>query len=344
MKVNRFLIFIFFLNSYGQINAQSTDFDTIMQKGVSDYETEKYESALSYFKQAFKLNRHSNKACYYLSLAYMALDNYPDAATYSAKVISRDGEYIEDAYLVNASAWDNLGRHKKATKIYKQALKKWPTNYLLHYNMALSFYNDKKYIKAQEYATNAIEIYPAHASSHILLAYIMFAQGERIQSMLPLYYFLLLEPKSDRSTAAYELLNNLWNQGVRQKGQRDIQLVQAGYKYDDFASAELAISSIKASENLENSKKEETPTDNNLLVQFAHNNNALFNILEETSQDKNGFWWDFYVNFFSKLQRNKLTEPFSYYISTSRYNTDVLLWISGHPAYFQKFSTWMEAQ
>ncbi len=344
MKVNRLLIFILFLNSFGQINAQSSDFDTIMLHGISDYESGKYENALSWFNQAYKINRESNKACYYLSLAHLALENYTDAATYSAKVIRRGGEHSEDAYLVNAGSWDNLGRHEKATKIYKQALKKWPTNYLIHYNLALSLHNDKKYAEAQEYATNAIEIYPAHTSSHILLAYIMFAQGERIQSMLPLYYFLLLEPEGDRSAAAYELLNNLWNQGLRQKGQRDIQLVQAGYKYADFASSELSISLIKSAENMENNNKEATLNSNSLLVQFAQRNQAFFKILEEASLDKNGFWWDFYVNFFSKLQNNKLTEPFSYYISTSRYNTDVLLWISGHPAHFQKFSTWMEAQ
>lgn len=218
-----------FLSSFGQINAQNTDFETIMQQGLSDYENGKYEDALTWFKQAFKLNRQSNKACYHVSLAHLALEHYPDAATYSSKVINRGGEYSEDAYLVNAGSWDNLGRHEKATRIYKQALKKWPTSYLIRYNLALSLYNNKKYAKAQEYAINAIEIYPAHASSHLLLAYIMFAQGERIQSMLPLYYFLLLEPEGDRSIAAYELLNNLWSQGVRQKGQRDIQLVQAGY-------------------------------------------------------------------------------------------------------------------
>ncbi len=333
-----------FLNSFGQINAQSTDFETIMQRGLSDYESGKYENALSWFKQAFKLNRESTKACYYLSLAHLALENYPDAATYSSKAIKKGGEYSEDAYLVNAGSWDNLGRHEKATRIYKQALKNWPASYLIRYNLALSLHNNEKYVQAQEYAINAIEIYPAHASSHLLLAYIMFAQGERIQSMLPLYYFLLLEPEGERSAAAYDLLKNLWNQGVRQKGQRDIQLVQAGYKYDDFASSELSISLIKAAENLENNSKEATYDFNSLLVQFAHRNQSFFKILEEASRDKNGFWWDFYVNFFSKLQNNKLSEPFSYYISTSRYNTDVLLWISAHPAQFQQFSTWMEAQ
>ncbi|SMO79702.1 Tetratricopeptide repeat-containing protein [Saccharicrinis carchari] len=344
MKINKLLTCLLFISSFGQLFSQSSDFETILTRGISDYETGRYENALSWFTQAFKLKRESNKACYYLSLAHLALENNEEAATYSAKVIKRGGKYSEDAYLVNATVWANLGRNKKARRIYNQALKKYPTNYLIYYNLAFSLHNDKNFEKAQEYATMSIELHPAHASSHLLLAYIMYAQGERVQSMLPLYYFLLLEPESDRSKAAYELLTNLWNQGIRQKGQRDIQLVAAGFHYDDFAQTELSISLIKAAKNIQNERNEAPTSRNNLLVEFAQNNNAFFTILEEASDNKDGFWWDFYVNFFSKLKKNNLNEPFSYYISASRYNDDVLLWMSANMAQFKRFTSWMENQ
>lgn len=344
MKTNKLLPFLLFILSFGQLNAQHSDFETVLMHGLSDYESGEYKNALSWFQQAYKLNRQSNKAAYYVALTHLALDNNVDAATHSSKVIKRKGDYCEDAYLVNATAWSNLGRKEKAFKILTEASKKFPDNYLIYYNLALTLYKDKNYAKAQEFAIHTIDMYPANAGSHLLLSHIMFAQGERIQSMLPLYYFLLLEPQGQRSANAYDLLINLWNQGMRQKGQRDIQLVKAGYKYGDFAQSELSLSLIETSQNIKTDNLSTTPTHNITLGQFGNRNNALFDILEEASKHKSGFWWDFYVSFFSKIKNNKLTAPFSYYISASRYNDDMLLWMSENESHFNEFATWMEAQ
>lgn len=344
MKGNRLLVLLLVIVLNSALFAQSSDFETIVSRGIIDYESGKYESALTWFEQAYKMDKKSELACYQLALTQLALHDDQKAAMYSYKVIERNEEYKEDAYLINGSAWENLGRTEKARRIYKEALKIYPDNYLLSYNLALSFFNDGKYDKAQEYVVRAIESYPAHASSHLLLSYIMFDKGERVQSMLPLYYFLLLEQDSDRSETAYELLGSLWNQGVRTKGQRDIQLVEAGFKYNDFASVELAVSMIKASESMAKEGNNLSDTSNSLLVKFANNSKVFFKILKDESEDKEGFWWDFYVNFFSKIDKNDLTEPFSYFISSCRYNSDVLLWMSDNHQEFQRFTSWMEVQ
>ncbi|GAF01508.1 tetratricopeptide repeat protein [Saccharicrinis fermentans] len=322
--------------------AQNSDFETIVSRGMTDYHNGKYENALSWYKQAYQMNRNSELVCYQIAATYLTLQDYESAAIYSSKLLKKDGEYSKDAYLINASAWENLGRTKKARKIYREALKKHPSNYLLHYNLALSCFNNHQMEEAMEHTISAIEIYPAHASSHLLLAYTMFDMGERVQSMLPLYYFLLLEQDSDRSSTAYDMLESLWNQGVRVKGQRDIQLIKAGFNYGEFANAELAVSMIQPSDFSEDHAKSKVK--NKLLNKFVSNSTTLFKVLEESAVDKDGFWWDFYVNFFSKLHRNELDEAFSYYISGCRFNQDVLLWMSENNQEFQEFSSWMEAQ
>ena len=322
------------------ISAQNKDFETIVSRGIAGYEIGNYEEALSFFKQAYKYNKHSDLVSYHLALTHLALNNSEDAAIYSGKLLSKEGEYNEDAYLINGSAWENLGREHRARKTYREGIKKYPTNYLLRYNLALSLFHAKEYDKAQEYAINAVELAPDHSSSHLLLAYIMFDKGERVQSMLPLYYFLLIEQDSERSSTAYELLNALWDQGVRVKGQRDIKLVKAGFHYNDFGAAELAISLIKAGEDKVD--LESVYGEDNQLINFANNNKTLFKILGESAIDKSGFWWEFYVNFFTKLEKNDLSEPFSYFISNCKYKEDVLLWLSDNHKEFQRFTAWME--
>ncbi|MCW3807081.1 tetratricopeptide repeat protein [Plebeiibacterium marinum] len=331
---------VIFIASTTILRAQDKDFESIISRGIAEYDIGNYEEALNFFKQAYKYDKHSDLACYELALTHLALNQNEDAAVLSGKLLSKEGEYNEDAYLINGSAWENLGREHRARKTYKEGIGKYPSNYLLRYNLALSLYNDKEYEEAQEYAINAVELAPDHGSSHLLLAYIMFDKGERVQSMLPLYYFLLIEQDSERSTTAYDLLNALWEQGVRVKGQRDIKLVKAGFHYNDFGAAELAISLIKAGED--NVELADLYGEGSCLISFAKNNKTLFKILGESAIDKSGFWWEFYVNFFTKLEKNNLSEPFSYFISNCKYNEEVLLWLSDNHKEFQRFTTWME--
>ncbi len=322
----------------GKLDSQTKDLETIISRGIGEYEIGNYEEALNFFKQAYKYDKTSDIACYELALAYLALNDNVNAAMYSGKILTRKGaEYKEDAYLINGSAWDNLGREHRARKIYKEGIKKYPGNYLLRYNMALSLFNSKQYDEAQEYAISAVEIQPDHGSSHLLLAYIMFDKGQRVKSMLPLYYFLLIEQDSDRSTTAYDLLTSLWNQGITLQGRKEIRLVNAGYKYSDFGSAELAISLMKAAEESNDDIELQ-----NELINFAKNNDSLFKLLSESAIDKEGFWWEFYVDFFTKIEENNLAEPFSYFISSCKHNQDVLMWLSDHHKEFQRFTAWME--
>lgn len=323
--------------------AQSDDFETIMSNGISDFGRGHYDEALTWFNQAYKLDKGSNKVCYELATTHLALNNNEDAVIYSGKILVKGGGYKEDAILINGSAWENIGRRKRAQKIYRQGIKEYPDSYLMHYNLALSLFKDKDYDNAQKYTIKAIELYSAHASSHLLLSYIMFDKGERIKSMLPLYYFLLIEQDSERTTTAYDLLSTLWDQGVRKNGQREIQLVNAGFQHSEFGKAELAVSLIRTSE-LSNSEDEASSLYNNRLINFAQNNKTFFKILAESSNDKYGFWWEFYVNFFTKLEENNLSEPFSYFISSCRYNNDVLLWLSDNHQEFERFTAWMEVQ
>ncbi len=330
MLKNKSIGFIFFcllavFNLYGQ----STDFDVLISKGTTAYDQGKYPEALEYFKQAYKLDKKSEKACYQLALGYLAVGENENAAIYSGKLMDDENDYRKDAYLVNASAWENLGRQFKAKKMYEEGLKLYPSSYLLHYNLALTLNDLKDYDKAMDHVEAAIALKPDHASSHFLLAYIMNNKGERIQSMFPLYYFLLLEPSTERSVRAYEFLELLWDKGLSAKEQKDIRLAKAGFSYNDFAQVELTLSEAK--------KQSDSKVP---LEKFVNNTESLFHILSEMPEDKKGIWWEFYVKFFNTIQRGNLTEAYSYYISNCKYNEEVKIWSGDHIDDLQRFMEW----
>jgi len=310
--------------------AQNKDFKTIVSKGQASYELEDYEQALSFFKQAYRINKHSDEVIYYMALSYLALNQNEEAVAFSGKLMEKENEYCLDAYLVSGSAWQKLGREKRSIRMYKEGLKLFPASYLLHYNLALELFNEKSLDEAENHAIRAVELENGHGSSHLLLSYIMNRKGERIKSMLPLYYFLLIEQNSERSESAYDFLQKVISQGAGYQGQKDIRLVKAGYKYMDFGDVELALNQMTDKKDWEWG-----------LSDFTNQNLQLFSTLSKYSHDKAGFWWNFYADFFVKIEKEKLTKAFSYFISSCKYNKEVLLWMSDNQDDFKRFTEWL---
>ena len=151
----------------------------------------------------------------------------------------------------------------------------------------------------------SLKLNPLHASSHFLLGLSMVTQGKRVQGMLALYNFLLLEPKSKKSASVLQTLEEEWAKGKTKSASQKKEA-------DEFYTADLMI------DMLESAKKNEANKNKPAMVLFAENTNTFFTILGEAKKDKKGFWWNFYVDYFYKLAVNHHTEALCYYITQSR--------------------------
>jgi len=130
-----------------------------------------------------------------MALSYMYAKDYPNAVKFSSEVIAMNDQNLLKAYNIKASALDNSKKSKKAIEVYNEALQKFSTDYLLHYNLALTYFNLKQYNKSAESAIRALQNNSGHASSHLLLGYSMYHLNNKVPSILSLDYFLLLEPQ-----------------------------------------------------------------------------------------------------------------------------------------------------
>ena len=229
------------------------------------------------------------------------------------------------------------GKPSKAIKTYEEGLSKFPESNLLNYNLALTCFNQKDFEKAEKAAVNAIIARPIHGSSHILLSAIMHEKGQRVQSILPLYYFLILEPNSNRTLMNYNSLKYQLGQGVEKKDEKNINVsVPFFSSTSEFGAAEMMISLLEASKYTEENK------DKNEMELFVETNSGIFSVLGELKKDSNGFWWDFYVTYFYDLVQTENIEAYSYYISQSTNNEIVNKWISENSEKMKKFINWMQ--
>jgi lipopolysaccharide biosynthesis regulator YciM len=334
--MEKFIGFLLVLTlPWSGIFAQESATDNFISEGIKLHDKGDYTGAIDLYKKALQLDKRSAHANYEMASSYLALKDFENTIKYCDKVIVTNLDYIDQSYILKGSALDLSGKPLEALNTYKQGLKKYSTNHLLYYNLAFTSFNLKEYKNTDEALEKALKINPSHASSHLLLGYSMVRQGHRVKAILALYNFLLLEPKGNRTTAALDLLEEQLKKGVKKDSERSVTLTIPGKKDDDeFYTAELMLGL------LESSKTNETNKAKSASALFAENTNSFFTILGELKNDKKGFWWNFYVDYFYGLATNKHTEAFCYYITQSKDDAAYTKWVQDNLPKIESFSAW----
>jgi tetratricopeptide (TPR) repeat protein len=310
----------------------------LISQGIKYHDQGKYDEAIAEYKAALELDKKSTIVNYELSYTYFASKQYDNAIKYSTVVIKQNSGNQHESYIVLGSSLYLTGKPSKAIKIYEEGLAKFPNSNLLNYNLALTCYNQKKYEKAETAAIDAIKAKPTHGSSHIILSAIMHEKDQRVKSILPLYYFLMIEPNSKRSLINYNRLRGQLGQGVEKKDDKNINVSFPAYSSSssEFGAAEIMITLLEASKYTEENK------DKNEFELFVETNSGIFGILGELKKDNTGFWWDLYVATFYDLVQADNIEAYSYYISQATNNELVNNWISENSEKMQKITEWIK--
>ncbi len=318
------------------VQAQEAVITDLVNKGIEQHDRGDYKGAVGFYKKALLLNPGSAFANYELASTYLAQKNYAGAIAHSNKVIAAGSDYADQAYIVKGTALDHSGKKQGAITVYKEGIKKYPGNHLLYYNLALTLVNVKDHAGASAALEKALTINPVHASSHLLMGNVMTIREQRVKSILALYNFLLLEPKSKRSPAAWSLLQEQLKTGVKHESKNETSITIPGKKKDgdEFDTAELMLGLLESGKNNESNKNK------TFMELFAENSHSFFTILGELKKNNRGFWWDFYVQYFYDLSKKNHTASFCYFIAQSAYPDDYNTWYTNNLSKLEVFSEW----
>jgi len=319
-----FTLFITFtLSAYPQASS-----DRLIRKGVSLHDKGKYKEAIDYYEQALKVNPNSMSAVYEMSLSYLYLKDYNNALKYSTKVINANFQpLLVDAYCVKSSALADLNRINDAIKLLNEAIDRCGDEYLLHYNLGLSYFKTKNLRFAIAHLRKAIEVDTTHSSAFLLYAYTLNDADKWIQSFLSFHFFLLLEPNTDRSKDAFgEMMDMLTTQNPANSPR---------------LLPEDGIDQKKIYDFIQSNK----PKSNDTEIQFAYFQELTRKIILYLSQIQNdtrrGLMWDFFVPIYSEILASGYLETYCRYISASYYPSS-LEWWNKHPEQVDKFIAWFE--
>lgn len=318
--------------------SQSKEVQDLIGKGIQAHDAGQYAAAIESYKKVLQLDSSNQLARYEMANSFFAMKNYQAALDQGMLLIRTNSKYKEESYILAGSCLDLLNKPKEAISLYQEGIKQTPTSYLLQYNLALTFYKMQNYAAAKLAVQESLQLKPKHASSHLLMGFIQKETGHRIKAMLCLYNFLFLDPLDPRAKNSINVLNSLIAKGVDKKNDStiNISISKNENESDEFQAAELMVALLSASSNLEENKKLSKQE------QFVKNTESLFGMLGELKKNNKGFWWNYYVDYFSALAKEKHTEAFCYYILKSKDDKEIKDWIEKNSDKMKALFEWEE--
>lgn len=312
--------------------------DSLIRIGNELRNSGSHQQAINTYRKIFEYKKNSSLANYEIAYTYLIINDYKNSIKYSNRVIKAQSEKMIEGYIIKGSALDYMRKSKKSIRVYNHAIKLYPNSYLLQYNLGITCYNNNQLANAENNFLKSIEIDKFQPSSHFMLGLLMNEKKNRVQSMLSLYFFLMLEPNTERSVEAYKLLMSLWEKNIevdstKPNSLRIIYTPKLGG--NDFNAIDLSISSIYASSI---GKKQHGKYDYNL---FMSNTLSLFNLIGDFKNVNEDVWHNLYIRFFSNLFINNQAELFCYYISTTCDDAIINSWLESNRDRIETFSLWV---
>lgn len=330
MKIH-YLAVLFVLFSCQNLLGQNS-VEQLLSKGIEAHDKGEYYNAIDYYQKALEIDKKAAILFYELALSYYHLKDYKNAIKFADKSLksTQDKEILLSTYLIKGAAIDDMNSSpKKTIKVYQEAIKLFPKEYLLYYNLAFRHYKSKDYKNAEQTLGKAIELNPLHASSHFLLAQNCLQQNLRIQSIMALSQFLFLEnleqPLSitERSKSGFSILKEQALGNITRIGQNSININLMINEDDEFNVLNTIISLMSAQNKVEADSLK--LTENQQIERFYQ---TFTKMISENDFDETSFWGKHYASFFKQLKSNELTAPYAYVVLLSNKDDMVIDWIN----------------
>lgn len=325
-------IFILLLLSLPRLHSFSQTLnrvDTLVIEGIKLHDEGKYHEAILKYKGVLEKNPNSISALYELSLSYLSLNEFENAIKYSTQVINMGYQpVLIDAIIVKATALAKTKKLDVAIDLLNNALKNHPDNYLLNYNLGLSYYNAGEKKVALFYIKKAIDIDRTHPEAFLIYAYILRDLDMWIQSVYSYQFYLLQEPNSKYSRKAF----------------REMYALLYNIKLETITQSDKGLGLESLYQKIESLQKNcsNGVYDYNFFYESSY---ALFSAMDEIAETKakgrKGIFWDFFIPIFSELLDSEYFPTYTRYISACNFEESVKWWNS-HADKVNSFINWFE--
>ncbi|MBW4888759.1 tetratricopeptide repeat protein [Mucilaginibacter sp. HMF5004] len=318
--------------------AQNTDEATDMVKqGIALHNQGKYAEAIAKFNEVLKTDPAHAYANYEMGFSLYVSKKGKDAIPYLEKAIKSPGGNISaGAYALLASIYDEANDTKKAVDMYREVIRINPNYPQVYYNFGLTYFRNGQYQAAESCAIEAITQNPKNASSQRLYALVNFHQNKRMNALLGLCSFLLLEPTGPRAAEAYSNIQHILQGGVLAEDKRDTTLALSTEDEKEMkvfnVGIQLTTSSAKA-KNLSGADQLEFEFKN--IIAFAAAQSEKKTDFTKTFFDK------FFVDYLNKLALSNSMPAFAHSVAAIKDSREAT-WVKANPDQVTALAEWIK--
>ena len=323
------------------------DAEKLVDEGVAYHDKGDYDGAISKYNKALELDKDNLLALTEKAFSLLSQQKYDESIASCKKAIEKHpGEKsLATTYVTYGNALDGLKKTDQSIEIYEEGIKQFPTYYLLHFNKGITLSSVKKYGEAILSFQKAVMIKPSHPGSHNGMARLLRVQGKRIPSLLAYFRFLIVEPQTNRAKENLESVQKLMKENVEETGKKSVTInispdmlgdtiAGAKPKENSFNSTDLILSMEAA---MDFDKKNKKKTEVELCIRKFE---TVCASLKETRKDNFGFYWDYYVPYFTEMKDKNFVETFTYIAFASSEDPDVAKWLKANKSSIDKFYEW----
>ncbi len=319
-----------FLLSFLPLRAQE-NIDAVIRAGVYLHDKGDFKGAIEQYEKALVINPLSERTMYEMSLTYLEMEDFTNALKYSTKIINSNYKpLLVDAYNVKGSALAGLQKYSDAITLLKDALKKCGDDYLLHYNLGLSYFKNHDSANGIIYLEKSIDEKVNYSESYFLYAYALSDQNRWIEALLAFDSFLLLDPDDERSKDVFgDMMDILQNKLVSTDEK------PAPVKNLDLAKIKNTLLTVKNTIPVDSK-------DNNYIYFQEATKSILAELKLVQKEENQGMFWDYFVPTFTDILDSGYFDTFCRYISAAAY-PESLAWWKANQKQVDEFTDWFES-
>lgn len=317
------LLFAASITIYAQPSSEK-----LIRQGVSLHDRGRYAEAIECYKQALQINSSSMSATYEIALSYLGLKDYGNAIKYSTKVIDNKFQpLLMDAYIVKSTALAETNKLDESIKLLNEALERCGDEYLLHFNLGLSYFNKKDNKNAIDHLQKAIEIDATHASTFLMYAYALNDSGKWVKSLYSFHFFLLLEPNTERSKEAFAEVYDILSARLSENS--------PNMQPEDGVDRKALYQSIQ--------KLKPIVQDSVSQYKFFEeaSKQIFFTLSQLQTDSQSGLLWDFFVPVYDEILGSGFFDVYCRYVSVA-YFPKSLEWWNNNRDQVDNFIEWFE--
>lgn len=288
---------------------------TLIQQGVSAYDSNNFREAIRVFEQVLDKDSNCVEAMYELALTYSAASKHQKSLDLCYRAMEYQYPNLDQVYLLAGTELDVMGKSKEAVEVYEGAIERFPKDYMLRYNIGVTYLNLIEIKKAKNAFKTALYLRPSHSSSNLALATVLNSEGKYIPALFAYSRFLVLEPNSKRSASARASIHKILGFGARKDPTKDDHInvtFNPNQPKDegDFSSMSLFMSLNAA---LQLSKEQQAKSEEERLIDTY---DKIIGFLDEISEQEKqeSFTHTYYLPYYFTMKKQNFIPTFVDYI------------------------------